>query len=122
MRTFLCRRMCANVIARKAGACATKGAYEGAAELGEAVGRRVGSCDGLQRAAGCNTVQRSSMMLDLSAGVDRLVIGDLVQGELVRKSGSVARLRVVAPREIGIKKEVMQATQSRGKHGLVERS
>lgn len=69
-----------------------------------------------------NTVQRSSMMLDLSAGVDRLVIGDVVQVELVRKSGSVARLRVVAPREIAIKKEVMQATQSRGKHGLVERS
>ena len=68
-----------------------------------------------------NTVQRSSMMLDLSAGVDRLVIGDVVQVELVRKSGSVARLRVVAPREIAIKK-VMQATQSRGKHGLVERS
>ena len=61
-------------------------------------------------------------MLDLSAGVDRLVIGDVVQVELVRKSGSVARLRVVAPREIAIKKEVMQAAQSRGKHGLVERS
>ena len=36
------------------------GAYEGAAELGNAVGRRVGSCDGLQtalqRTTGCKTV------------------------------------------------------------------
>jgi sRNA-binding carbon storage regulator CsrA len=64
----------------------------------------------------------TNMTLDVSSGVDCIVIGGVVRVELVKKSGSTARLRVVAPREVVIKKELMQDCQFRGKHAPITSS
>lgn len=46
----------------------------------------------------------SNLIIDMRPG-ERLMLHDLVTIELVQKSGRVARLRVVAPREVKVKKE-----------------
>ena len=63
----------------------------------------------------------SNLTIDIRPG-ERLVLAGLVSVELVQKSGRVARLRVVAPREVEIKKEFVEACDSRGKHGAIASS
>lgn len=46
---------------------------------------------------------RSNLIIDMRPG-ERLVLHDMVTIELVQKSGRVARLRVIAPRDVSVKK------------------
>lgn len=46
----------------------------------------------------------SNLIIDMRPG-ERLALNELVSIELIQKSGRVARLRVVAPREVQVKKE-----------------
>ncbi len=48
--------------------------------------------------------QSSNLIMDLRPG-ERLAFNGMVSVELIQKSGRVARLRVVAPREVSVKKE-----------------
>lgn len=60
----------------------------------------------------------TSLMLDIRSGEDCIVIGDLVRVELVHKSGSAARIRVMAPREVVIKKESIDAKHAMQKQTI----
>jgi len=64
----------------------------------------------------------STMTVDLHAGESFSLAGATVQ--FVHKSGRLARLRVIAPRDLQIKKNVGGAGDSqptfRGKHGSIE--
>jgi sRNA-binding carbon storage regulator CsrA len=60
----------------------------------------------------------TSLVVDMRPG-ERLTLSKLVTVELVQKSGRSARLRVVAPREVEIKKESLDACDSRGKHAPI---
>lgn len=51
-----------------------------------------------------NNTALSSLIVDVRPG-EALRLHDLVRIELVQKSGRVARLRIIAPREIRVQKE-----------------
>lgn len=46
----------------------------------------------------------SNLIIDIRPG-ERLMLNELVSIELIQKSGRIARLRVIAPREVKVKKQ-----------------
>lgn len=50
----------------------------------------------------------SSLVIDLRPGEVLILDGARIKVELLRKSGQLARLRVAAPREVMIEKEVAE--------------
>jgi sRNA-binding carbon storage regulator CsrA len=54
---------------------------------------------------------RSTLTVDVAVG-DQLVIGESVVVELLQKSGRNARLRLVAPREVEIRRAPLPASPS----------
>lgn len=53
----------------------------------------------------------STLTVDVTVG-DQLVIGDTVVVELLKKSGRNARLRLVAPREVAIRRTPLPISPS----------
>lgn len=53
----------------------------------------------------------STLTVDVSVG-DQLVIGETVVVELLKKSGRNARLRLVAPREVAIRRTPLPISPS----------
>ncbi len=55
--------------------------------------------------------EMSTLTVDVSVG-DQLVIGETVVVELLKKSGRNARLRLVAPREVAIRRTPLPISPS----------
>lgn len=61
-----------------------------------------------------DTQQRGQVCMDLHPG-ERLLLGDTgIEVEVVHKSGKAARLRVVAPRSVRIKRDAPAKQLQRG--------
>jgi sRNA-binding carbon storage regulator CsrA len=62
--------------------------------------------------------EMSRLTIDVRPG-ELIKLSGSVSIELIQKSGRVARLRVTAPQDVQIKKEVSDACEFRGKHGAI---